>query len=94
MLRTQQGRLDRAPTPADDIAAIANEPAIYVPGENHRNPSGEAKHKRDILKDYFIHIFALAGQGLRCEEELHLGTEEADFYQSFSGLPNYSKNFY
>ena len=58
MLRTHQGGLDRAPTPADDIAAIANEAVVYVP-KNHKNPSREAK---DLLKDYFNHISALAGQ--------------------------------
>ena len=30
MLRTLQGGLYRAPDPADDIAAIANELAVYV----------------------------------------------------------------
>ena len=45
MLMTHQCGLDRAPTPADDIAAIANEPVVYVPDENCRNPSREAKHQ-------------------------------------------------
>ena len=52
---THQSRLDRAPTPADDIAAIANEPVVYVPDENCRNPLREAKHQRELLQDYFYH---------------------------------------
>ena len=62
VLRTHQGGLDRAPNPADDIAAIANEAAVYVPDENYRNPLREAKHQRDLLKEYFNHVGALAGQ--------------------------------
>ena len=65
MLRTHQGGTDRAPTPVDDIAAIANEPVIYVPNENYRNPLSETKHQRDLLKGYFNHIGALVGQGQR-----------------------------
>ena len=37
---THQGRLDRSPNPADDIAAIANEVQMYV-YENHWNPFRE-----------------------------------------------------
>ena len=62
ILRTHQGRLDRAHKPADDTAAIANEVTVYVPDENHRNPLREAKRQRDLLKDYFSHVGALAGQ--------------------------------
>ena len=51
----------RSPTPADDIAAIANEPAVYMPDKNHRNPPREAKHLRDLLKDYFNHVGIFAG---------------------------------
>ena len=65
ILRTHQDRLQRAPNPADDIAAIANEAAVYVPNENHRNPSREAKHQQNLLKDYFNHVGALAGQHYR-----------------------------
>ena len=39
------GRLDRVPNSADDIAVIAYEVTVYVPNENHRNPSREAKHQ-------------------------------------------------
>ena len=33
-----------------------------MPSENNRNPSSEAKHQRELLKDYFSHVGALAGQ--------------------------------
>ena len=33
--------------------------------ENLRNPSREAKHQQDLLKDYFNHLGALAGQADR-----------------------------
>ena len=45
MLRTYQGGADRAPTQADDIAAIQNEQLVYMPEENYRYPSREAKHQ-------------------------------------------------
>ena len=62
ILRTHQGRPDRAPTPANDVVAIRNEQVVYVPGDKYRNPSREAKHQRDLQKDSFIHLGALAGQ--------------------------------
>ena len=62
MMRTHGGRVDRALTPSNDIAAIANEQVIYALGENCRNPSRGAKHQRDLLRDYFNHIGALAKQ--------------------------------
>ena len=62
MLRTHQGRADRAPTPADEITALQNEQVVYVPDDNYRNHSREAKHQQDLLKDYFNHHGALAGQ--------------------------------
>ena len=46
---------------ADDIAVTANERVVYVPDENCRNPSWEAKHQPDLLKDYFNHVGELAG---------------------------------
>ena len=51
--------------PTDDIAGIANEVAVYLLDENHRNPLREAKHQRDLLKDYFNHVGALAEQADR-----------------------------
>ena len=62
MLRTHQGRADRALTQADDIAAIQNEQVVYVPDDNYGNPSREVKHQRDLMKDYFNHLGALAGE--------------------------------
>ena len=53
---------DRAPIPADDIAALQNEWVVYVPDDNFRNLLREAKRQRDLLKDYFKHLGALAGQ--------------------------------
>ena len=38
MLRTHQGGADKAPTPANDVVALQNEQAVYVPNENYRNP--------------------------------------------------------
>ena len=49
MLRSHQGGDDRPPTPADDI-------------QPPRLPLREAKHQRDLLKDYFNNLGALAGQ--------------------------------
>ena len=62
ILRTHQGGLDRASIPGDDIAAIANEPVVFVPDEIRRNASREAKHQQNLLKDYFNHLGALARQ--------------------------------
>ena len=62
MLRTHQGRPNREPTPADDIAALQNEQVVYVPDEIYRNLLREAKHQQDQLKDDFNHFGALSGQ--------------------------------
>ena len=43
MLRTDQGGADRAPIPVNDVAALQNEQAVYVP--NERNPSRETKQQ-------------------------------------------------
>ena len=61
-MRTHQGEADRAPTKGNDVAAQQNEQAVYMPNENYRNPLKEAKHQRELLKDYFNHMGALAGQ--------------------------------
>ena len=50
----------QALTPADNIVAIQNEQVLYVPDQNYRNPSREAKHQQDLLKDYVSHLGALA----------------------------------
>ena len=44
MLRTDQGG-NRAPTPANDVAALWNEQVVYVPDENYRIPLRENKHQ-------------------------------------------------
>ena len=59
MLRSHQGGGDRPPTPADDVQVPQGE---QRPHEILRNTSREAKHQRDLLKDYFNHVGALAGQ--------------------------------
>ena len=53
---------DKVLTPADAMAAVQNEEVVYVPDYNYRNPSQEVKHQQDLLKDYFNHLGALAGQ--------------------------------
>ena len=65
MLRSHQGGGDRPPTPADDIVAPQADQGQQGQHENFRNPSREAKHQRDLLKDYFNHVGALAGQEKR-----------------------------
>ena len=57
-----------------------------MPDENYRNALREAKHQRDLLKDYLnnIQFGALLG---RTTGSNYPGAEEADMYQSFSGLP-------
>ena len=87
MLRTYQARADRAPTPGNDVAAQQNEQAVYVPNENYRNPSREAKHQRELLKDYFNHVRHWLGRwtgSVICQPTI-LGAD-AFTYQSFSRL--------
>ena len=62
MLRTHQEGAGRAPTQVNEVAALQNEQVVYVPDDNYRNPLREAKHQQDLLKDYFSHMRALAGQ--------------------------------
>ena len=59
MLRSHHGGADRPPTPADNIQPPQGEQRH---NENLRNPSREAKHQRDLLKDYFNHVGVLARQ--------------------------------
>ena len=61
MLKTHQGGADRGAATANDIAALQNEQAVYVPDDHYRNLLREAKHLQELLKDYFSHIGALAG---------------------------------
>ena len=60
MLRSHQGAADRPPTPADDIQPPQADQEEQRHHENLRNPSREAKHQQDLLKDYFNHVGALA----------------------------------
>ena len=62
MLKSHQGGADRPPTPADDIQPPQGDQGEQRHHENFRNPSREAKHQRDLLKEYFNHVGALAGQ--------------------------------
>ena len=61
-MRTHQGGADRASTPVNHIATLQNEEVVYVPADNYRSPSKEAKHQQELLKDYFNHVVALVGQ--------------------------------
>ena len=47
LLKTQERATERA---ADDIAAVQNEQVVYVPDDNYRNPSSEAKNQQDLLR--------------------------------------------
>ena len=67
MLRTHQGGPDRAPTPANDVAALQNEQVVYVPDDNCRNPLREDKHQRDLLKDSFNYVRHWLGRRLGSE---------------------------
>ena len=62
MLRSHQGGEDRPPIPADDIQAPHEDQGEQRHHKNLRNPLREAKHQQDLLKDYFNHVGALAGQ--------------------------------
>ena len=94
---THQGGVDIAPTPENDVVTLRNEQVVYVPDDNSRNPSREAKYQRDLLKDYFKHTLgdSLSRRtGSDMFQPNTLGAEGAGIYQSFTGLPNYSKKFY
>ena len=45
MMRTHQGRADRAPNPGNDVVAQQIGQEMYVPNENYRNPLRDAKHQ-------------------------------------------------
>ena len=55
MLRTHQGRADRAPTPGNDVTVQQNEQVVYVSFEG-------GERQGELLKVYFSHVGALAGQ--------------------------------
>ena len=62
MLRSHQGAAVRPPTLADYIQPPQGDQGEQRHQENFRNTSREAKHQRDLLKDYFNHVGVLAGQ--------------------------------
>ena len=62
MQRSHHGEADRPLTPADDIQPPQGDQGEQRHHENLRNPLREAKHQRDLLKYYFNHVGALAGQ--------------------------------
>ena len=62
MLRSQQGGPERPPTPANDIQPPQNDQGEQGQDENVRNQSREAKCQRNLFKDYFNNLGALAGQ--------------------------------
>ena len=56
-----------------------------VPNDNYRNPSTDAKHQRELLKDYCNQVGDWLGRmtgSEMCQPDT-LGPEEADIYQSF-----------
>ena len=61
ILRSHQVGGDRPPTLADDIQPPQADQAEQGQNDNFRNSSREAKH-RDLLKDYFSNLGALAGK--------------------------------
>ena len=61
MLRSHHGVADKQPTPADDKQPPQADQGKQRHHENFRNPLREAKHQRNLQKDYFNHMGALAG---------------------------------
>ena len=62
MLRNHQRGANRPPTPADDFQPPQGDQGEQRHHKNLRNPLREAKHQRDLLKDYVNHVGELAGQ--------------------------------
>ena len=69
-----------------------------MPDENYRNPLREAKHQLEVLKDYFNHIGALAGQEDRIRDVSTKNPGGRSWHLSvlFRATQRifYSKNFY
>ena len=61
-MRAHKQGADNVPTLANYVAALWNKQVVYLPNENYRHPSREAKRQRELTKDYFSHVGALAGQ--------------------------------
>ena len=55
-MMTHLGRADWEPILGNDVAGQQNEPTVYVPNDKYRDPLREAKHQRELLKDYFNHV--------------------------------------
>ena len=72
VLRTHQGEEARAPTPADDKAAIANEPVVYVADKNSRNLSRATKQHETYSRITSITLvhWLVGGEDLRCDKDL------------------------
>ena len=77
MLMTHSSRADRAPTSANDPAALQNEQVMDLPNESYTNPLREARHRQEkskgttgftnaVREPYLSHIFLTAKQ-LCCE---------------------------
>ena len=56
MLRSHKGTADSPPTSADDIQPPQGDQGEEGHQENFGNLLREAKHQRDLLKDYFNHV--------------------------------------
>ena len=68
MLRRHQGGVERPPTPPDDIQPPQSDQGEQGQNAKFKNASREAKHQRDLLKDYFNNLGALAGKKDRIYE--------------------------
>ena len=62
IMRIHQVGANNVLTKANDLAALRHKQVVYVPDDNYRNPTREAKHQQDLLKDYFKQVGALDGQ--------------------------------
>ena len=93
MMRTQQGGTDKAPTAANDVATLQNEQVVYVSNENYKNSLKEAKHQQEPLKVTWGHWLGRSTGFETTEANIYQSLFQ-DYCQSFSGIPNYSKNFY
>ena len=53
---------EKALTPGNNLMAQQTEQVVYVQSDNCWNPLREAKHQRELLKECFNHVEALAMQ--------------------------------
>ena len=90
------GRSRQGTTPGNDVADLQNEQVVYAPDDNYRNPSREAKHQQELLKTASItckHWLGKSTESEMCNQVPRVQKNLASI-SPFSGLPNYSKNFY